>query len=351
MKVGVLTIHGGQNFGAYLQAETLVEFIGSLGHEVDLIPFRSLEQETRERQLQRGNLRSWLQSLRDSRKLRAWESYYRDLLAAKVVTDEQAIQWSDYDAVVVGSDVVWHYESPYMGGTKPYFGILPGEGPQKWISYAASCAWSDPEALPIELGQGIQQFDAISVRDEYTAELVKQGASRDSTMVLDPTWLPKAENWVSPEESEPILAVYNYARIEPSKVKVIRDYAKQENLKIVALGYRKSWADENLTTLMPHEWVEKLRTARCVVTGTFHGTLYSLRLGRPFVVIGNKNILRKAKAPLELTGTLSQLVSTPEELKERLEALSSQSWNLPYQATQDLRDQSWNFLRQHLPSV
>ena len=114
------------------------------------------------------------------------------------------------------------------------------------------------------------------------------------------------------------------------------------------MGYRKAWADENLTTLTPEEWVEKLRTARCVVTGTFHGTLYSLRLGRPFVVIGNKNILRKAKAPLELTGTMSQLVSTAEELEERLETLSGQSWNQPYEATKSLRVQSWGFLKESL---
>ena len=144
------------------------------------------------------------------------------------------------------------------------------------------------------------------------------------------------------------MAVYNYARIDLSHIKVIQSYAKRENLKIVALGYRKSWADENLTTLTPHEWVEKLRTAKCVVTGTFHGTLYALRLGRPFVVIGNKNILRKAKAPLELTGTLSQLVSSAEELQERLEDLGNQSWDRPYQATQAMREQSEAFLRQHL---
>ena len=43
MKVGIITTYDELNFGAYLQAYSLSKFIESLGYDVQLVNYKSLE--------------------------------------------------------------------------------------------------------------------------------------------------------------------------------------------------------------------------------------------------------------------------------------------------------------------
>ena len=92
----------------------------------------------------------------------------------------------EYDAIVVGSDEVWNFRHPWYGSKPIFFG--DGLKADRLVSYAASfgnhSAW---DGIDPGWASKLQQFSAISVRDENSRVLVKDGrpsVSRQSFSIL-----------------------------------------------------------------------------------------------------------------------------------------------------------------------
>ena len=47
MKIGIITVHNGQNYGASLQAYALIQLLKKMGHEANLIDYRTKKIEDR----------------------------------------------------------------------------------------------------------------------------------------------------------------------------------------------------------------------------------------------------------------------------------------------------------------
>lgn len=316
-KAGILTFHRGANYGGFLQARSLRDAVRSLGHDAEIINYKNPVHEAHERyRLRPGrNLRSvWA----NHRKHMMWRRMYGDLVTGEPVSDPAKIDWARYDVVVVGSDVVWDYQTPKFGSDPVYFGGVPGPGPGRWVSYAASCGRASGHDLSAEKVAGLREFQCIGVRDRTTAELVRRHTGRKAELVIDPTWLSEEQPGPAADKTEPILAVYGYAVVERGLVEAIRAFARERGLSIVSYGFPHRWADRNVLDLSPSEWIEAIRAARCVVTGTFHGTLYAIRLRKAFCTVGNGWISNKIRAPLELVERPSRMVFDGASLTRQL---------------------------------
>lgn len=317
MKIGILTFHYGSNFGGFLQAYCLRQAISELGHDCEIINYKNENHHRNEKLSPSLTLRLNLYQQAFKKKA-VWERVFEELVEGQPVTDKSKIPWSNYDTIVVGSDVVWDYETEKFGNDSAYFGVVPGGEKIRWVSYGASCGRAGQVPLSEKKSDGLRSFSDVSVRDLTTQNMVYSSAGRTSEIVVDPTWLSNQAKHEDGEGTQPILAFYGYAKIPAEMVSVIREFAKKRELKIVSYGFKHQWADENILVMTPFEWIVALREARCVITGTFHGSLYAIRLGKIFCTLNNPWISNKIKAPFDLVKDDYRLINSPEDLTKQL---------------------------------
>ena len=111
----------------------------------------------------------------------------------KEMSSQDLLQ-SDYDALIVGSDVVWSQYPLWISRTK--FLDFSSQKPFKRISYAASFG---NDYIPKEnikhIRKYLSKFDAISVREHSSVAMLSSVGVNNAAYCLDPTLLLTAEQW------------------------------------------------------------------------------------------------------------------------------------------------------------
>lgn len=187
----------------------------------------------------------------------------------------------EYDYFVVGSDQVWN---PYFADLEKLF--LRFAPLEKRIAYAASisCPEIPQDKLEIFIA-GVNDMKAISVREQAGAELIEKLTGRKAEVVADPTMLVSAARWreIARKPSwlkgdEEILTTYFLGK-RPDEI--INRLADEHGLKVVNI------LDEHVFehyAVAPEEWLWLIDHAKLMYTDSFHGTVFSILFGRPFVV-------------------------------------------------------------------
>ncbi len=306
MQIGILTYHEGLNHGAYLQALAIMRIIEKLGHDVTIINYKNKEHWLQE------DVRPWMAYRRPIRfvdrfkKQRAFKEDHKQFNLTPFTKDPIKIHDWIFDIVIVGSDVVWNYK--IFGYDPVYFGDFNAN---KKISYAASSGWvNDGESHPEGMAKGLRSFDAISVRDENTRNIVKDATGKNTPIVLDPTLL---YNFSTDEimtkrisEIRDYLLVYAYITDE-DMIKKIKKIAVSRGLKTLSLGYRQFWCDITLMDVGPLEWLSFYRHAAYVATSTFHGTIFALKYEKEFLYIKNEKAKNRVISLMEICGLRSKI--------------------------------------------
>ena len=89
---------------------------------------------------------------------------------------------------------------------------------------------------------------------------------------------------------------------DPEEIKAISEYCKKYNLKIVAPFGRQKWIP-SYETLTPFELLKAFQNAECIVTDTFHGTLFGAKFGKRMAVLireSNQNKLEDLTQRLQI---------------------------------------------------
>lgn len=284
-KIGVLTFHNCINYGSYWQACCLVEGLRREGHDAELIDHRCDEaaraelrcafQPTLPTRASREAMRGY------ARKVRRFAEAFADLpLSAPVSLQADGI--ADYDIVVIGSDEVWNLGHPWYGGKPLFYGA--GIGARRLVAYAGSfgsysCHWG----LEQVWADRLKAFHALSVRDRNSYWLVKGTTGREPPLVLDPClqFADIARQNPAPPE-EPFALVYGHG-FPAWFVAAAKAWARAVGLKLRSVGYHNGFADEQRLDAGPAEFARLMSAARAVVTNYFHGCVFALLNGKPFV--------------------------------------------------------------------
>lgn len=201
-------------------------------------------------------------------------------------------------ALVVGSDNIWRISEARLSPKFPNIYWLSDRIKAKKIAYAASAYGSKPALVTRHretLRRCLNSFDLIGVRDKFTLDLV-QSSGIDPAIpvweVPDPTFLYDIkETGVAQKLTDlgidldrPILGILIFGRAELSAK--VRDYYKSKGYQIVALSMHNTCADFNLGHLLnPFEWAEVFKYLTFCITDRFHGTIFCLKNGTPFISI------------------------------------------------------------------
>ena len=279
MKIGILTMAYRRNYGGILQCVALQNTLTSLGHEVEVIQFRSK---------QKASFRRRLRLLCTDFKFAVYVSWLKDKCSdafGRLLNKQHPLPKSLLDncGKFIQNNI---NQLVYFGDWFPKF-----EG--KLISYAACSSQSNvPKYNHQKVEELLSHFTAISVRDRHTWNIIRPFVKAEPQIVVDPTVLYDFTEYISPYEGGEYIFAYilgreikggGHAKIlaqiknkygdMPVKAVVLSD----ESLGIVP------YADEVIYDADPGRWLNLLAHASFVYTDSFHGILFSLKLQKHFV--------------------------------------------------------------------
>lgn len=204
------------------------------------------------------------------------------------------------------------------------------------FTYAASCGNARAEDILDQdrprVKDALDNLTEISVRDDATAVYVQDLCGRDTIHHLDPVLVGNlCDRRHKPVWLKKYLIVYAYGhRIRTAdEIGAIQRFAREHNLKTVAIGGSQFWCDLYLP-LSPFRVLDYFHHADYVVTDTFHGAIFSIINKRKFVVLTRKTNREK------VLGLLCDLGLSNRVLKDvdQLDAVLTQ--DIAYDAVEEI---------------
>ena len=268
------------------------------------------------------------------------------------------------DAIVVGSDMLWHpvnVEHDYYTLT-----FVPDE--VKKIAYATSFGTTlIPNDMIDTYKSFLCRFDAISVREKSGVELISNlDIDKKGQVVLDPTLLFTGDEWTDIQQPEPIikdkyilcyfLGVNPMHREFANRIKNITGY------KIVALKYLDEFVEYDVSfgdispyNIGPSELLNLIRNAEYVCTDSFHGTCFSVLNHKKFFTMNRFAELNTQSTNTRIDSLLSLLGLEKRRIKKEIfsdELRELLKEEIDYDSVDDLlkceRDKSIGYLKEAL---
>lgn len=324
MRIGIITIYDAYNYGSFLQAFAMQEFLRQMGHQPVILCYDTSLHDFVVRKLFAKSVK------RTIFKLRRFLTYRKDW---KKLNIENHLNVSSLDCVIVGSDEVWNIENSSFSHIPQFYGIecpssrIIAYGPS--LGYSTNGSYDGMDVLKAGLRD---KFTGFMVRDLFTYDFLKEITTKQIEMVCDPTLL-LATKWEEYQESfeidKPYLLYYSYKEDSPY-IDVIKKYAKEKGLMVVVAGFNYEWADKVILPT-PLQFLSIVKNANCIVTSTFHGTVFSTLLHKQFVVV---------HPAVKVTDYLNQLGLTREVNNSSEEFFDLMSNVIDYNIV-DLRIDKW----------
>lgn len=289
-KVGIVTLVGNFNHGNRLQNFALQEAIKELGFDVDTL--RISQNESKIKKLVKKIIEyssffikknAKINSINRTQKIDRFTREYIKQSHYTIPINESSNIDKEYSYFIVGSDQVWN---PNYNPDDNYFLDFTHK---KKISYAASLGVSSLEDdYKKKIINLLSSFDFISVREESARVLLQNCLKQKVEHVIDPTLLLSKEKWeniisekhVSNTNGNYIL-LYFLGSIDNEVKEKIKLLSLKHNYKIIDIMDDKN--KENYV-IDPFEFLAFIKGSSLIFTDSFHGTVFSIILNRPFVV-------------------------------------------------------------------
>lgn len=325
MKIGVVTIAGGENFGCALQTYAVIKSFEKLGHEAVLID-DTTKNGVRTQYQKRSKLSkcapSYMLSVIKVRlKTKYMMKNQRDRLIPSMIRrkkhaalyakakalrvknfkdfydryipktdykinskDNLKEKLSEFDFFSAGSDQVWN---PIYPHTSEVRFLTFAENHQK-LTFAPSFGISEiPEYAKAPYKAWLSEFPVISVREQRGAEIIKELTGKDATVICDPTMtLTKAE-WEEIEAkpsfdcSKPYILTYFLGNESNKYRRYIENTAKEKGLEIINLFDIR---ETEFYSVDPSGFIYLIHHASAVFTDSFHAAVFSIIFQKDFMV-------------------------------------------------------------------
>ena len=357
--VGILTWYKSLNHGAVLQAYASQKFLENHGLKCSLLDYnRNVNvMETKNEKIKRKLSYFNINHLKMKLKLNKWNKQKRVLFSNFIEnnmnTGKMYFEYENIKNVMIGSDMVFDfYEgyNPFMYGKNVNSDNI--------FSYAACFGYTTEDYFEKfckknEIIELINKMSNIGYRDNNTYEILKNKCNiSNATKNIDPVLLYGFDNekkeWNSHGwEKENYVLIYSYQTNlnKRNEVNSIKKIARNNNLKIISVGYYHAWCDENINA-DPKEFVELFNNAKYVITDTFHGLVFSIIMSKQFTLFTRNNSFKVLDLLKDLNITYDINLSVEVRLNDMLKGkinykeINSLLFNL--------RSQSENYLLHQL---
>lgn len=260
----------------------------------------------------------------------------------------------DIDGYIVGSDSIWDIDE--FGVDDAFWANAPSMQ-KKSIAYAPSFqdslvgfneeSWRNAKSMIRE------NFRAVSLRDKYAVDVLKEQTHIEYPLVLDPTLLLETGDYLEVEEQhivqeEPYLLFYS-RRFNQEMDNTVRKIAKERNLKVVEISIRASNATKSTMRYDAgvEEFLSLVKNAEVVVTNSFHCMIFAIQYQRDFYVFSRQHCYNKIAELLDQLGLLNRFISSENAYSKQVDI----NYNLVKEIIDDRRESSLNYLRYALTLI
>jgi len=273
------------NYGTFLQAYALQQYINSLGYQSIVLndEFIIENKISWKAEIRRmiGKLnkdyRMFLRSQKDSANL------YKQFKREHIVLDNNIsdIDYLNrvYDCFVCGSDQIWNPFS--FKNTKNDF-FYADFAKKKKVAYAPSIGVASiPKEYVERFKKLIQDFSFLSARERQGKEVMEKLTGKIVYEVVDPTLLLGQGEWRklinnSHKATQKYVLGY-FLTPNPIYINIAKEYAHEMGYEFRMLYTNRSYSAvaDKLITAGPVEFLKAIHNAQYVFTDSFHGSIFS----------------------------------------------------------------------------
>lgn len=323
MKIGILTFHWSNNYGAVLQAFALKKALSNYTRFVEIIPYQP-RRKFLWRYLGRNpqiTLYKWFNLY----KTFVFSVFRRKLLQLPY-WNHSSIQFvhkytANFDFIFLGSDQIWNPSLLNLNDLSVYNGIVSNKS--NIISYAAStgqqeknsCEFKDNLSICKIFELGINSSLACSVRETTSKKFLESLAeyNKEIQIVCDPVFLLDKEDYKQLIHSgirknrKHFKYMFSYILhddFESSESDIIK-LAKIKKLNMISCNSSTINFAKNLIIPSPVQWLDKIVNSDLVYTNSFHCIAFCMIFHKRFVI---------RKLPRRLESQNGRLISLIQSL-------------------------------------
>ena len=357
-KVGILTFHWSDNYGAVLQAYALQSFVNNLGVNSEIIDYLPPRKSLAQRIISRS-LKKQIEKIFLFRKHILFQDFRKSYLnlskesftSINALDNEFLAQYTD---VIVGSDQVWN--PTFHSAVKDFFEVymLHHSENRNTIAYAPSIGHvtksSIPEAYQLLMTKYISKINSISVRENSSINLLKSLEIENPVQhVCDPTILLETRYFKFKESiSPPSRFLFSYMLHSADKQFLYLNHLISTflNCKIINCN-SKSLLASNYVLPSPPNWLSLIQYADFVTTNSFHGVIFAIKYKTPFLALKRSDkqssMNTRLESLLSLLGLSSRIISHEQQIDMNL-IESEIDWDSIHSRIEDFKDSSSMFL-------
>jgi hypothetical protein len=303
-KIGIVTFHNVENYGAALQVYSLSKWLSDNGADVEVINYnpdflppkciRVLPNITHI-----TSFRKYIRIIENNllKKIRQHQfSLFRKKNLKMTAPFNEATFFRNskkYDLAISGSDQVWNPE--ITGGKYDDIYFLSTINANKKISYAASFGSMQGIKNDPDLISKIQNLNKVSLREENMCDLLEKTTGKIAECVVDPVLLYRGGIFLRKKikgNKKKYLLVYQLSK-DNDLIKISSEIASSLGLKIKVVS-TSAILRKILDFRYPHtlpgieKFVDLFKEASFVITNSFHGTILSVKYNKQFISVGLK---------------------------------------------------------------
>lgn len=287
-KVGIMTLHIGDNYGALLQCYALRHVLNSFpdiraeiinfdpGREFPVYDDKKIQEK-------------YCQKLE---KFREFNNVCNGV-SKEPFRDIHTLEAMDYKYYITGSDQVWN--TSFVFANEAYFlNFVPPNA--KKIAYAPSIGLpvSSPKLKREWFERNIPTFDFLSLREMSHEKFLKEFTDKKIYSVVDPTLLLERKDYDElcgqaeyPQGEYLVLYFLKHDNSAPLLIEFANMISRKFNLKVIysfAKVFPQTFKNDSETFYYsdPKEFVQLVKHAKAVITNSFHGTIFSIKYHIPF---------------------------------------------------------------------
>lgn len=288
-KVGILTLHYANNYGAALQCYALRKKINSFGGiKADVLNFIHPDHA---RYPAYADIEINAKSLIRAGKFDDFRKEWIGINSAPF-SELTADIYGEYNYFIAGSDQIWN---PRFTLRHFYFLDFAPDTAVK-IAYAPSIAKpiSDITDRDIKIFEKfIPRFDYLSVREKTHEQFIQRFTDKKVITAIDPTMLLSAADYseiTAPVSKGKYILLYflNHDFSAPGILSFVNRVSIEYGLKVIHSFVEippqtfKNEAESFRFETGPKEFLGLIKNAEMVITNSFHGTIFSILFEKPF---------------------------------------------------------------------
>ena len=322
-KVGILTFHYVDNYGAVLQTYALRSFLNSREDcEAEIINYVPADFTYKFHLYGRDENNVELLKEKRSR----FERFLTENCGVvKPIVSE--VSGNDYDYYCAGSDQIWNLMQ-LNGNTDFLFSNLAQDAVK--VSYAASIGMGLSQAGIYKdvFKKYLQSFKAISLREEEQVAFVRELTGKDCQCVVDPTLLLGEADYrpiISKKKLREHPFIFFFWLPHDDKmvrgIDFVNTLSRKYGLPIVhniipAPPYMFQDEDGCMVYEGVEEFLWYIKNASFVVTNSYHATLFSMQFKTPFYIFLVESMRSRMDTIIKKYGIGDRVIDGYRSIKE-----------------------------------